>query len=581
MLKNNFIKISTVFFLFLICFFQVANAADLSIEVNSTQVKVGDTVTATVYVNSDNQSINNIDGSISVSSDILEIQSVSNSGSILNLWVEQPSYSKNLVDFNGGVPNPGYSGSKGKIVSIFMKAVKAGNAQISFNSASVRANDGLGTDVLKNKSGKTINVLSNVIQPVQNPEIEETVTNQISTPAAPVIKSLETPDSNKWYSVEKTNFSWSLPNNVFAVRTLFDKKPDTSPSVVYNPAIKNKTLEDLQDGVWYFHIQYQNEAGWGKVTHRKIQIDNTEPKETNLQYNISDLGLVDLVLEGSDATSDISKFVISTNDFSDIVIDEISETGKAKTTFPTDYFGLKEIKVKTFDSAGNISESNITIDFPKISKPEIINYPKSINYGEEFIIEGKSSKPNSEAVIYIENKNGETLNYKKTTNSLGEFSFAIGSLDMRGKIQVRVEVGSISSDKIEFEIISEKYLEWGKKIINALSIFVPIISIILLLAAIIYLVFKKLIFANKKEKERKRKIKKIEKETIHIIDTLKENVLEDIHLFKVDKSIHDIDEAEKVLLNNLLKDFKNISLVINRRIQRKKKIEILNREDVE
>lgn len=490
MIHLNYKKICFLFFLLFFFSIKTIFAASLSIEANNSQVKVGDIVTATVYVNSEGVAINNVEGLVFVPSDILEIQSISTPGSILNLWVEQPSYSKGVVSFNGGIPNPGYSGIKGKVITIFMKAVKSGSASISFQSASVRANDGLGTDVLKSKFGTAVTVSSNVV-------ITETApTFAINTPSAPIVSSSLTPDSNKWYKTSTTNFSWNLPKDVTGVKTLLGQYSDSEPSILYEPPINKKTVENLGDGVWYFHIRYKNEMGWGKTTHKKIQIDNSDPAETEITKNTTDTGLIEINLSGNDTVSSISKFILSTEGKEKIEITDIDENGNAKYVFSSDYYGLKEIKVEAFDLAGNYSESFIIIDFPFVQKTETEQTP---------VVEEKSN--------------------------------------------------------------NEAYLIWGNKIINILSVVVPILAIIIVFLAIVYGIFKKYIFV---QRTREARIEKIEKETMAMLDTLRDNIKEDIHLFKADKTINDIDEAEKILLNNLLLDFKHIQKAIHVRLKKNK-----------
>jgi hypothetical protein len=491
-------KIVFIFVLFLSIPFSHVYAATLSIESSNTQLKVGDVVTATVYVNSEGETINNVEGLITVPSDILEIQSVSNSGSVLNLWVEQPSYSKGSVTFNGGIPNPGFKGIKGKVVTIFMKAIRDGSASVTFQAASVRANDGLGTDVIKSKYGTTINISSPLVIPETAPVIS------VNIPGAPIISSSLTPDSSKWYNTDSTTFSWNLPKDVTAIKTLLGQYPDSEPSILYSPAISKKTVENLGDGVWYFHMRYQNSSGWGKIAHKKIQIDNTAPRETEVTYQTLDSGLVEIKLKGDDETSSVAKYILSTPTKENIELSNIND-GETAYVFPSDYFGTKEIKIETFDQAGNSSIVFIIIDFPHIQSAE-----------------------------------------------------------------------SPIAEPKEIPILDPVYILWGNKIIGVLSILIPILAMVLLFVAFVYMIFKKVLFVDR---TREKKINKIEKETIALLDTLKDNIKEDIHLFKMDKSIHDVSEAEKILLGNLLLDFKNIEKIIDSRLRkiknRKKDIEEL------
>ena len=144
----NFKKIFLGFIFIFIFPSSYIEAASLWINPSKTEnITIGDTITAILYVNADGVSINNVEGQLSASN--FEIQSINSSDSIINMWVEQPTATSKNVSFNGGVLNPGYSGSSGKLVTVYLKAIKEGVGTLSFDSASVRANDGLGTDVLK------------------------------------------------------------------------------------------------------------------------------------------------------------------------------------------------------------------------------------------------------------------------------------------------------------------------------------------------------------------------------------------------------------------------------------------------
>ncbi|HLP86578.1 MAG TPA: cohesin domain-containing protein [Candidatus Paceibacterota bacterium] len=135
-------------------------AASLSILPNPSNISTGGTTVMKVYVNTEGKSINNAEAVIQFPVDTLQVVSISKSSSIFSLWVEEPSFSNitGKINFNGGIPTPGYIGSNGYIASITFKAKTAGVAPIIFLSGAVRENDGLGTDILTSKKGSMINV---------------------------------------------------------------------------------------------------------------------------------------------------------------------------------------------------------------------------------------------------------------------------------------------------------------------------------------------------------------------------------------------------------------------------------------
>ncbi|MBP7992158.1 MAG: hypothetical protein KAZ30_00720 [Candidatus Magasanikbacteria bacterium] len=153
------ISLSIIFFgaAFLV---QPAYSSTLELSTPATQVNAGDLVTVTVLVNTNFITINNAEADVIFSSNLLEFVSISSQESIFTSWMSQPNYSsqKGSISFNGGIPSPGYSGQNGKIFSAVFKAKSNGNAELFFSNAAVRANDGLGTNVLKGSGSLTINI---------------------------------------------------------------------------------------------------------------------------------------------------------------------------------------------------------------------------------------------------------------------------------------------------------------------------------------------------------------------------------------------------------------------------------------
>lgn len=172
-MANKFLKILVqnkllLALVFAICFFAPykTHAATLSILPSSTNVSVGNILTVKVFVDTVGQSVNNAEATIQFPTDMLDVISITKSSSIFSLWVEEPSFSNNtgVISFNGGVPDPGFTGQSGYIVSITFKAQKQGTASILFTDGAVRANDGLGTDILTGKNGSVIQITTPVIK---------------------------------------------------------------------------------------------------------------------------------------------------------------------------------------------------------------------------------------------------------------------------------------------------------------------------------------------------------------------------------------------------------------------------------
>jgi Cohesin domain len=168
-----------------------ALAATLFFSPSSGSYTVGETLTTSVYVNTQAEAVNNADAVITFPKNLVEVVSVSTAGSIFSLWVEQPAFSNSAgtISFNGGLPTPGFNGSGGKIIGITFRLKESGSASLSCSAAAVRANDGLGTDVLQ-ACGQALFTLN----PAEAPAPEEEVPiappeADTSVPYAPTVSS--------------------------------------------------------------------------------------------------------------------------------------------------------------------------------------------------------------------------------------------------------------------------------------------------------------------------------------------------------------------------------------------------------
>jgi hypothetical protein len=149
---------------------RISSAATIALYPSLGEYFVGQTIAVSVYVSSEDQSINAVSGIIHFSQDKLEVLSLSEKDSIFSFWISNPSFSNtnSTIDFKGIIFNPGFIGKKGKIITIYFKTKSAGSANIDFSSKTVLANDGLGTEIL------TVSEVSkfNIIEPKEISNID-------------------------------------------------------------------------------------------------------------------------------------------------------------------------------------------------------------------------------------------------------------------------------------------------------------------------------------------------------------------------------------------------------------------------
>ena len=331
-------------------------AADLYFSPATGSYNIGQTFPVDVYVSSTDQAINAVSGVISFPSDKLKVTFLSKEDSILNLWVLEPAFSNNTgtITFEGIILNPGFTGSAGKIININFEAKGVGGAPLTFSSSSALANDGKGTNILVNIGSGNYALQSEITVPlVGDIPLKD-------TPIGLIVSSPTHPDSEKWYSSNNPEFIWEVPENITGVKLLVDHNPVAVPIIPYSEPISEKQLEDLTDGIWYFHIQLQNSFGWGEISHYKFQIDTIDP----LLFKIE-------VKEGKETTNSQPTLIFGTTDeisgidYYEVKIDQESpiKIKEKEYKIPAQGLGTHLVIVKAVDRAGNntlaITEINI------------------------------------------------------------------------------------------------------------------------------------------------------------------------------------------------------------------------------
>lgn len=130
------------------CLPSVVFAGIISTQPQSLSAPLQDSFTVSILLNSEDESLNAVEGSISVHSSLGDVLSVTDSGSIVTYWVNPPKWDSQsrTISFSGTIPG-GYSGNAGILFSLVLPAYSGQNFSnaITFNSISALRNDGLGS----------------------------------------------------------------------------------------------------------------------------------------------------------------------------------------------------------------------------------------------------------------------------------------------------------------------------------------------------------------------------------------------------------------------------------------------------
>ncbi len=465
----------------------VAAAASLSVSPTTGVYTTGSPFTVRIILNTAGQAVNAAEGTLSFNPQQMTVDRINQSGSIFNLWTIEPTYSNSAgtITFGGGSPR-GYTGSAGTIMSVTFRPLAAGTAKLSFTNGSALAADGLGTNVLSSMGSGSYTLAAQSSTP--EPEEIEYIA-PANTPGAPNVSSATHPDSEAWYTNSTAELSWTVPAGVTGVRTGLSSSPSSVPTVVYDTPIASRTLENLEEGVQYFHIQFRNADGWGRVTHYRLAVDTEKPSRFDISMlDAETVGNPQptLLFDVEDATSAVRRFIIQIDGKE--AIEYIDETGSSTYQLPELEPGRHSVVVEAFDMAGNSIVSSYAFDIASFEKPVFTDYPNRIATDVVPVLTG-STRPDSDIRIEVTGV-GATIEpqvYNVRSDEGGNFtfipdgSFTQGVYDIKARSTDSFGAQSEWSDTIRIVVAAPGYLQFGSFLISALSLMVPLVALLLML----------------------------------------------------------------------------------------------------
>ena len=550
----------------------VASADTLYISPGSGSYSAGKTFTVRVYVSSIAQSINAISGVVSYPQDKLQVVSVSKTDSILTLWTEEPSFSNSSgkISFEGVVPNPGYIGSAGSIVTINFKAVGQGSASVKFDSGSVLANDGSGTNILKNVGSAEFTLGSSPVPAAIEVPVAQTVEEaDPNTPKAPVITSTDFPENKSWYSKTAGSFKWGVDEGITSAKLLLGKIPKSNPTVVYSPAIAAKDIDSLEDGVWYLHVQLKNKSGWGAVAHYAFKVDTTKPDS----FTIKEMPV-------SDSTNPRPRFAFSATDgMSGINHFSVQVDGGEASVWRDDGSGIYESSVlmpgkhtlvaRAYDEADNYAVASVDFEIAPIESPRIDSYTESVSTDIPLSISG-IAVPNSLVHITLQGSRLDSITMTVKADSSGKFSALHDKEIPRGTYRMTAitedKRGARSEPSLE-KIVTSKaawLASWGSTVVNTLALVVPIAALAFSLIYMgVRLIYKVMHFRRSVRKE----IRDIESTVEKAFDLLKEDLEDSIHMLEHTKTRRKLTEEEDKIIKRFRDNLFDAEKVIKKEIR--------------
>jgi hypothetical protein len=138
----------------------IMHAAALRVTVDNNAVSIGEPIHVDVSLDTQGKTVNTIQSEILIPENLFRVAAVNDGASIVSFWIAPPTASSSgEIDLAGIVPG-GYSGPAGPIVSFTLMPLTSGNGNITIATATVLANDGLGSVLPVTLAGADISVTS-------------------------------------------------------------------------------------------------------------------------------------------------------------------------------------------------------------------------------------------------------------------------------------------------------------------------------------------------------------------------------------------------------------------------------------
>lgn len=230
---------------------------------------LGSTFDVSIVLDTKSRQVNMVEVELQFPSDKLQLASPSVGQSIIQLWPAPPVFSnrEGKIYFAGGIPSPGVVTSQGIVLTLTFRVIGPGEGQIRFDEKTrVLANDGKGTDILGQHSPAFFRFL-------------------VPPPQGPVISSPTHPDQERWYRDPNPVFVWQENYSESSYSYSIDHDPSGFPDTTAESSAPTAAFQNLENGIWYFHLREQAQGVWGGVSHYVIKIDN-EPSAA-FRINIS------------------------------------------------------------------------------------------------------------------------------------------------------------------------------------------------------------------------------------------------------------------------------------------------------
>lgn len=437
-----------------------AHAATLFISPPSSEVGVRERLALDLKIDSNGVSLNAAQATIRFPKDILEVVSVEKTGSAFSFWLEEPNFSNTdgIISFIGGTPY-GVSGGAIQILKIIFTAKGSGNGIIALTDAAITASDGSGTNILSKTADAAFTAAIKKETPKTLTEITRTPIPTGTLPVKPVVSVPLYPNQAIWYNVTSPfHVNFDLPLDVIGVNTILNMTPTYLPPQKSEGLFDNKIFPLLRDGIWYLHVRFQNDRGWGPTAHYRLAVDTQPPlsfEATVTEGEATDNPTPTVQFKTSDTLSGLNEYQIYIEGTDAITIPIAAFNGLFE--LPLQAPGKRHITVKALDHAGNSIEDSLELEIVPIASPVITFVTQELFSDEEKGLSVKgASLPATDILLTVHRKGAliadgiaradEKGNWEFTFDQSlrnGNYILTAKSRDARGALSLSVEAPGI------------------------------------------------------------------------------------------------------------------------------------------
>ena len=145
-MKNNFKIKLAIMFAFIFLFTHSAFAATLNVSTDKVSLNQGDIFTATIFLNTEGQSINAIKGDLVYDASYLKAEIVNIGNSFVSFWIEKPgTKTTGDINFSGVIPG-GINSRQLEVFKVIFRTRKSSEgASLSLRNLNLYLNDGKGS----------------------------------------------------------------------------------------------------------------------------------------------------------------------------------------------------------------------------------------------------------------------------------------------------------------------------------------------------------------------------------------------------------------------------------------------------